>query len=119
MDIVIKNIESLRNDIYGHTQTPPKRVVVDFSKAGTDEFAQLFFDACDDIKMSDLCAKCKNYRNGEKTVNCRCYITPEFSCYEEKLKEVTSRMQSEFDATGKDVAYFMNHRVKPGGINND
>lgn len=113
MDIVIKNIESLRNDIYGHTQTP-QRVVVDFSKAGTDEFAQLFFDACEDIKMSDLCVKCKNYRNGEKTVNCKSYITPEFSCYEEKLKEVTSRMQSEFDATGKDVAYFMNHRVKPG-----
>ena len=85
MDIIIKNIESLRNDIDGHTQTPPKRVVVDFSKAGTDEFAQLFFDACDDIKM----------------------------------KEATERMQSEFDATGKDVAYFMNHRVKPGGINND
>ena len=88
MDIIIKNIESLRNDIDGHTQTPPKRVVVDFSKAGTDEFAQLFFDACDEYK-------------------------------EPLLKEVTARMQSEFDATGKDVAYFMNHRVKPGGINND
>ncbi|MBO7452097.1 MAG: hypothetical protein J6U54_17350 [Clostridiales bacterium] len=85
MDIVIKNIECLRNDIDGHTKTPPERVVVDFSKAGTDEFAQLFFDACE----------------------------------EEKLKEVTARMQGEFDATGKDVAYFMNHRVKPGGLNND
>lgn len=171
MDVVIKNIECLRNDIDGHTKTPPERVVVDFSKVGTDEFAQLFFDACEDIKMSDLCSKCKNYSNGEKTVNCKFYITPEFSCYEEAtehekydevdesylqgvcrtckydslnefeepcnsciasdeispkwerkeptLKEVTSRMQSEFDATGKDVAYFMNHRVKPGGINND
>ena len=28
------------------------------------------------------------------------------------LKEVTERMQGEFDATGKDVAYFMNHRIK-------
>lgn len=87
MDIVIKNIESLRNDIDGHTQTP-QRVVVDFSKAGTDEFTQLFFDACDKYD-------------------------------EPTLKEVTSRMQSEFDATGKDVAYFMNHRVKPGGAYND
>lgn len=88
MDIVIKNIECLRNYIDGHTQTPPKRVVVDFSKPGTDEFIELFFDACEKYN-------------------------------EPTLKEVTARMQGEFDATGKDVAYFMNHRVKPGGINND
>ena len=41
----------------------------------------------DEIKLSDLCFTCKNYRNGKKTVDCKAYITPEFSCYEEKLKD--------------------------------
>lgn len=113
MDIIIKNIKSLSKYTGGQKEMP-KKVVVDFDKLSTNEFTTIFFNACDDIKMSDLCAKCKNYHNGEKTVNCKSYITPEFSCYEPNLKEVTSRMQSEFDATGKDVAYFMNHRVKPG-----
>ena len=115
MDLIIKNLERLKDYSNGNRR-PIEKVVIDFDKLATEDFAQIFFDACEDIKMSDLCVKCKNYHNGEKTVNCKSYITPEFSCYEEKpkeptLEEATERMQSEFDATGIDVKVFMNGRV--------
>ncbi len=42
---------------------------------------------CDDIKMSDLCATCKHYHNGEMTYNCKAFITPEFACYDEEDQE--------------------------------
>lgn len=38
-------------------------------------------------------------------------INPKLEPAEPTLKEATERMQSEFDATGKDVKIFMNGRV--------
>lgn len=58
-----------------------EKALPDFLKICGDEF-----DTYDEIKMSDLCIKCKNYHNGEMTVYCEAYITPEFSCYEEDQK---------------------------------
>ena len=85
-----------------------EKALPDFLKICNDEFEE------DEIKMSDLCVKCKNYNNGEMTYNCKAFITPEFACYEEPtLKEATEHMQSEFDVTGKDVRIFMDHRIKP------
>ena len=40
-------------------------------------------------------------------------MNPNWELKEPTLKEVTEKMQSEWDATGEDVAYFMNHRIKP------
>ena len=57
-----------------------EKALPDFLKICKDEFEE------DEIKMSDLCVKCKNYHNGEMTLNCKAYITPEFSCYEEDQK---------------------------------
>lgn len=79
MDLIIKNLERLKDYSDGNRR-PIKRVVVDFDKLATEDFAQVFFDACEEYK-------------------------------EPSLKEATEHMQSEFDATGKDVKIFMNGRV--------
>ena len=86
MDLIIKNIEQLK---YFQDKMNPKTITIDVEKMieGHEDFYDIFKKSC------------KVYKHEEPT-----------------LKEATERMQGEFDATGKDVAYFMNHRTKPNVI---
>ena len=133
MDLIIKNLERLKDYSDGNHR-PIERVVVDFDKLATEDFAQVFFDACEkyvevgesylvpnkDIRwrmsLERKCINCKHCELDSTQEPCRsCWKSienrPNWEPAEPSLKEVTERMQSEFDATGKDVKIFMNERV--------
>lgn len=123
MDLIIKNLERLKDYSNGNHK-PIERVVIDFDKLATEDFAQVFFDACEKYKEPKIkskpvksCGSCK-YRAPGIIEPCGSCITmgkdnyyPYYEPEEPTLKEVTERMQSEFDATGKDVKIFMNERI--------
>lgn len=106
MDLIIKNLERLKDYSNGNHK-PIERVVIDFDKLATEDFTQVFFDACEkyietpnwEAKPDDLV-----YYNSEAELEFAKNTSP-------TLKEATERMQSEFDATGKDVKIFMNGRI--------
>lgn len=133
MDLIIKNLDHLRNYHNGHN-VPIGKVVLDFDKLGKDDFTQIFFSACEkyaevgesylvhnkDIRwrmsLERKCINCKHCELDSTQEPCRsCWKSienrPNWEPKEPTLKEVTERMQSEFDATGKDVKIFMNERV--------
>ena len=124
MDLIIKNLDHLGNYHNGHN-VPIGKVVLDFDKLGKDDFAQIFFSACkkydeyDEVEESYLQGVCRTCRYDcsdpcEEPCN-SCIqsdeMSPNWKPKEPNLKEVTERMQSEFDATGIDTKIFMNGRV--------
>lgn len=106
MDLIIKNLERLKDYSNGNHR-PIEKVVVDFDKLATEDFAQVFFDACEkyddtpnwEAKPDDLV-----YYNSEAELEFAKNTSPTF-------KEATEHMQSEFDATGIDTKIFMNERI--------
>lgn len=66
------------------------------------------------IKSLDVCKTCKYWTLTFADDPCRwCYLLDHLDHYEPEeptLKEATEHMQSEFDATGKDVRYFMENK---------
>lgn len=133
MDLIIKNLERLKDYSNGNYK-PIERVVVDFDKLATEDFAQLFFSACEkyvevgesylvpneDIKKATesmkVCANCKHCELDFTQEPCRsCWRSmenrPNWEPAEPTLKEVTERMKDEFDATGIDTKIFMNERI--------
>ena len=122
MDLIIKNIERLKDYSNGNRK-PIERVVVDFDKLATEDFAQLFFNACEkyvdtpNLELVKSCGSCK-YQAPGIIEPCGSCITmgkdnyyPYYEPAEPNLKEATERMKSEWDATGEDVRVFMNERV--------
>jgi len=121
MDLIIKNLERLKDYSDGNHR-PIERVVVDFDKLATEDFAQIFFDACEKYDEVDesypkgVCRTCRYDCSDLCEDPCNSCIqsdetSPNWKPKGPDLKEVTERMQSEFDATGKDVKIFMNERV--------
>ena len=99
MDLIIKNLERLKDYSNGNHK-PIERVVVDFDKLATEDFTQLFFNACE-----------KYVEVGESYLVPNEDIKKAMEPAEPTLKEATERMKGEFDATGKDVKIFMNERI--------
>lgn len=122
MDLIIKNLEKLQDYHTKEGKHPIERLVLDFDKLSEMEgFTKIFEKSCekyvDEAEAScSLCRNCKHQFLEDYKEPCRsCWKSienrPNWEPKEPNLKEVTERMQSEFDATGKDVKIFMNERV--------
>lgn len=105
MDLIIKNLEKLQDYHTKEGKHPIERLVLDFDKLSEmEEFTKIFEKSCE--KYAEV---------GESYLvpieDIQKEIETNWKPKEPSLKEVTERMQSEFDATGKDVKIFMNERV--------
>lgn len=125
MDLIIKNLERLKDYSNGNHK-PIERVVIDFDKLATEDFAQVFFDSCEEYKEPKtgnwithpkgiyahlICDKCLSNAPYDCQTNYCPNCGAKMESAEPTLKEVTERMQSEFDATGIDTKIFMNERI--------
>ena len=83
MDLVLK-IENIDRLKYFQDKMSAKSIVIDVNKIIEDheDFSKAFEKSCEKYVENDVKA----------------------------LEEATERMKSEFDATGKDVRYFMEHK---------
>ena len=122
MDLIIKNLEKLQDYHTKEGKHPIERLVLDFDKLSEmKDFTKIFEKSCEKynepkIKSIDECKTCKYWTLNLCDEPCHsCYVLDQdrYEPKEPTLKEATERMQSEWDATGEDVAYFMNHRIKP------
>ena len=122
MDLIIKNLEKLQDYHTKEGKHPIERLVLDFDKLSEmKDFTKIFEKSCEKYNEEaegecSICGKCKHQFVWGYEEPCRsCLkskeISPNWEPKEPSLKEVTERMQSEFDATGKDVKIFMNERV--------
>ena len=115
MDLIIKNLDRLKDYHNGHN-VPIGKVVLDFDKLGKDDFTQIFFSACEKYKEPAEPTRIEHNDYINKVLDRFVEMGESYPIPAKDLKEVTQRMQGEFDATGEDVAYFMNHRTKPNII---
>jgi len=120
MDLIIKNLEKLQDYHTKEGKHPIEKLVLDFDKLSEMEgFTKIFEKSCEKYKESKIksiaaCKTCKYWTKNLSEEPCNyCYLNDEdrYEPAEPSLKEVTERMQSEFDATGKDVKIFMNGRI--------
>ena len=119
MDLIIKNLEKLQDYHTKEGKHPIERLVLDFDKLSEmKDFTKIFEKSCEKYDEEDegdcsLCSKCKHqFVQGYEEPCKSCLKSKEISPnWEPTLEEATEHMQSEFDATGKDVKIFMNERV--------
>ena len=135
MDLIIKNLEKLQDYHTKEGNHSIEKLVLDFDKLSEmKDFTKIFEKSCEkyvevgesylvpneDIKKAmesmKVCANCKHCELDSTQEPCRsCWRSmenrPNWEPAEPTLKEATEHMQSEFDATGKDVKIFMNERV--------
>lgn len=135
MDLIIKNLEALQDYHTKGDKHPIEKLVIDLEQLSEMEgFTEIFEKSCEkyaevgesylvpneDIRwrmnLERKCINCKYCELDSTQEPCRsCWKLmenrPNWEPKEPTLKEATERMQSEFDATGKDVKIFMNERV--------
>lgn len=121
MDLIIKNLEKLQNYHTKEGKHPIERLVLDFDKLSEmKDFTKIFEKSCEKYNETEeglpLCNSCKYQFVDEDKDPCRSCLDSadrrlNWEPKEPNLKEITERMQSEFDATGIDTKIFMNERI--------